>query len=166
MLAGATASAACAISMNGSDEILALGFGTLIPDPIATKEATTTALEIGFRQFDCAECYRNEKYVGEAMREVSRQGKVRRAPATSRKISKSRLFPMTRSRKSVKESVHESGSIRVWTRASPGSFPGPAERPSRNFPLSWSMQRSGVTTFPTSPEPDAERYHPGATACD
>ena len=34
---------------NGSDEIPALGFGTLIPDPIATKEATTTALEMGFR---------------------------------------------------------------------------------------------------------------------
>ncbi len=63
---------------NGSDEIPALGFGTLIPDPIATKEATTTALEMGFRQFDCAERYRNEQYVGEAMREVFREGKVRR----------------------------------------------------------------------------------------
>jgi len=46
---------------NGSDEIPGLGFGTLIPDPIATKEATTTALEMGFRQFDCAERYRNEE---------------------------------------------------------------------------------------------------------
>jgi diketogulonate reductase-like aldo/keto reductase len=63
---------------NGSDEIPALGFGTLIPDPIATKEATKTALEVGFRQFDCAERYRNEEHVGEAMREVFRAGKVRR----------------------------------------------------------------------------------------
>ena len=63
---------------NGSDEIPALGFGTLIPDPIATKEATRTALEVGFRQFDCAERYRNEEHVGEAMRGVFREGKVRR----------------------------------------------------------------------------------------
>src|SRR5271168_3687725 len=54
---------------NGSDEIPALGFGTLIPDPIATKDATKAALEVGFRQFDCAERYRNEEHVGEAKRE-------------------------------------------------------------------------------------------------
>ena len=63
---------------NGSDEIPALGFGTLIPDPIATKEATTTALEMDFRQFDCAERYRNEEHVGDAMRAVFKEGKVRR----------------------------------------------------------------------------------------
>jgi alcohol dehydrogenase (NADP+) len=63
---------------NGSDQIPALGFGTLIPDPIATKEATTTALEVGFRQFDCAERYRNEEHVGEAMRAVFKEGKVKR----------------------------------------------------------------------------------------
>jgi diketogulonate reductase-like aldo/keto reductase len=63
---------------NGSDEIPALGFGTLIPDPIATKEATRTALEVGFRQFDCAERYRNEEQVGEAMREVFKKGEVKR----------------------------------------------------------------------------------------
>ena len=32
---------------NGSDEIPALGFGTLIPDPIATKDATKAALAGG-----------------------------------------------------------------------------------------------------------------------
>jgi diketogulonate reductase-like aldo/keto reductase len=63
---------------NGSDDIPALGFGTLIPDPIKTKEATKAALETGFRQFDCAERYRNEEHVGEAMREVFGAGKVRR----------------------------------------------------------------------------------------
>ena len=40
---------------NGSDAIPALGFGTLIPDPTATKEAVRISLEAGFRQFDCAE---------------------------------------------------------------------------------------------------------------
>ena len=63
---------------NGSDKIPALGFGTLIPDPIATKEATRAALEVGFRQFDTAERYRNEEQVGEAMRGVFQEGKVKR----------------------------------------------------------------------------------------
>src|SRR5208283_2662608 len=63
---------------NGADQIPALGFGTLIPDPIATKEAVRISLEAGFRQFDCAERYRNEEHVGEAMRAVFKEGKVKR----------------------------------------------------------------------------------------
>jgi alcohol dehydrogenase (NADP+) len=45
----------------------ALGFGTLIPDPAVTISATRDALEAGFRHFDCAELYRNEREVGEAL---------------------------------------------------------------------------------------------------
>ena len=45
----------------------ALGFGTLIPDAAATIRATKDALEAGFRHFDCAERYRNEREVGEAL---------------------------------------------------------------------------------------------------
>src|SRR5271168_3232219 len=52
---------------NGSGHIPALGFGTLIPDAAATITATTEALEAGFRHFDCAERYRNEREVGEAL---------------------------------------------------------------------------------------------------
>jgi diketogulonate reductase-like aldo/keto reductase len=63
---------------NGSGEIPALGFGTLIPDPIKTKDAVRISLEAGFRQFDCAERYRNEEQVGEAMRAVFKEGKVKR----------------------------------------------------------------------------------------
>jgi len=55
---------------NGSGAIPAVGFGTLIPDPTATRQATKTALEVGFRHFDCAERYRNEEAVGEAMQEA------------------------------------------------------------------------------------------------
>jgi diketogulonate reductase-like aldo/keto reductase len=55
---------------NGSGAIPALGFGTLIPDPVATKNATKAAPEAGFRQLDAAERYGNEKEVGEAMQEV------------------------------------------------------------------------------------------------
>ena len=44
-----------------------LGFGTLIPDAASTISATRDALEAGFRHFDCAERYRNEREVGEAL---------------------------------------------------------------------------------------------------
>ena len=44
-----------------------LGFGTLIPDAATTISATRDALKIGFRHFDCAERYRNESEVGEAL---------------------------------------------------------------------------------------------------
>jgi diketogulonate reductase-like aldo/keto reductase len=63
---------------NGSGAIPALGFGTLIPDPIATKSATRAALEAGFRGLDTAERYRTEKEVGEAMKEVFNEGKIKR----------------------------------------------------------------------------------------
>src|SRR5580692_9912109 len=44
-----------------------LGFGTLIPDAAATISATRDALDAGFRHFDCAERYRNEREVGDAL---------------------------------------------------------------------------------------------------
>src|SRR5579863_7228385 len=63
---------------NGSGAIPALGFGTLIPDPMATRTATKAALEAGFRQLDAAERYRNEQEVGEAMQEVFKAGNIKR----------------------------------------------------------------------------------------
>jgi diketogulonate reductase-like aldo/keto reductase len=62
----------------GAGAIPAVGFGTLIPDPVVTRQATRTALETGFRHFDCAERYRNEEAVGEAMQDVFKAGAVRR----------------------------------------------------------------------------------------
>ena len=64
--------------MNNGREIPALGFGTLIPDLGDSQRATRTALEVGFRQFDCSERYRNEHAVGEALQVVLREGTVRR----------------------------------------------------------------------------------------
>jgi diketogulonate reductase-like aldo/keto reductase len=64
--------------VHGSGSLPAVGFGTLIPDPLVTKQATKTALETGFRHFDAAERYRNEEAVGEAMQEVFKAGIVRR----------------------------------------------------------------------------------------
>ena len=58
------------LAMNNRRDIPALGFGTLIPDLRDTQRATATALEVGFRQFDCSERYRNEEAVGEALQAV------------------------------------------------------------------------------------------------
>jgi diketogulonate reductase-like aldo/keto reductase len=63
---------------HGTGSIPAVGFGTLIPDPLVTKQATLSALQAGFRQFDCAERYRNEAAVGEAWQEAIQAGTVRR----------------------------------------------------------------------------------------
>jgi alcohol dehydrogenase (NADP+) len=56
------------ISLNhGTGHIPALGFGTLIPDAALTISATKDALAAGFRHFDSAERYKNEREVGEAL---------------------------------------------------------------------------------------------------
>src|SRR5579862_10033389 len=63
---------------NGTGAIPALGFGTLIPDPVATRTATKAALEAGFRALDASERYRNETEVGEALQEVFKAGQIKR----------------------------------------------------------------------------------------
>lgn len=62
---------------NGSGRIPALGCGTLISDPAETIAATRDALTAGFRHFDCAERYRNEREVGKALQEGLSSGITR-----------------------------------------------------------------------------------------
>src|SRR3954447_24360079 len=66
------------IPTHGSGSIPAAGFGTLIPDPLVIKQATKAALEAGFRHLDCAERYRNEAAVGEAIQEAFTAGTLLR----------------------------------------------------------------------------------------
>ncbi|HTO66280.1 MAG TPA: aldo/keto reductase [Bradyrhizobium sp.] len=63
---------------HGSGAIPAVGFGTLIPGPLATKQATRAALDVGFRHLDCAERYRNEEAVGDAIQDALKAGTLRR----------------------------------------------------------------------------------------
>lgn len=63
---------------DGSAAMPALGFGTLIPDSLATQQATSAALEVGFRHLDCSERYRNEDAVGKSMQDVFNAGKIQR----------------------------------------------------------------------------------------
>ena len=63
---------------HGTGAMPALGFGTLIPSPAETRIATTNALRVGFRHFDCAERYRNEREVGEAVEDEIVMGTIAR----------------------------------------------------------------------------------------
>jgi diketogulonate reductase-like aldo/keto reductase len=63
---------------HGGGRMPALGFGTLIPDPAVTISATRDALEAGYRHLDCAERYRNEREVGEALRAALAAGGIAR----------------------------------------------------------------------------------------
>ena len=64
---------------HGIGQMPALGFGTLIPDPAVTIAATRDALEAGFRHFDCAERYGNEREVGRTLQAGLAAGRIARA---------------------------------------------------------------------------------------
>ena len=61
---------------NGSGNMPALGCGTLIPNAAETIAATRDALTAGFRHFDCAERYRNEREVAEGLQTGLADGKM------------------------------------------------------------------------------------------
>jgi alcohol dehydrogenase (NADP+) len=63
---------------HGAGQMPALGLGTLIPDAAVTITATRAALEAGFRHFDCAERYRNEREVGTALQAGLAAGNIAR----------------------------------------------------------------------------------------
>jgi alcohol dehydrogenase (NADP+) len=63
---------------HGAGNMPALGFGTLIPDAAVTITATRDALEAGFRHFDCAERYGNEREVGRALQAGAAAARIAR----------------------------------------------------------------------------------------
>src|ERR1700693_3170249 len=63
---------------HGAGRMPALGLCTLTPEAAVTITATTDALEAGFRHFDCAERYGNEREVGSALQSGLASGGVAR----------------------------------------------------------------------------------------
>jgi 2,5-diketo-D-gluconate reductase A len=57
------------VTLNNGVEIPQLGFGVFQIPPAETRAATLQAIGVGYRHIDTAEMYRNEKGVGEAVRE-------------------------------------------------------------------------------------------------
>jgi 2,5-diketo-D-gluconate reductase A len=58
------------ITLNDGAHIPQLGFGVFQIEPDETAAAVTAALEIGYRHIDTAEMYRNEKGVGQGIRDA------------------------------------------------------------------------------------------------
>lgn len=63
---------------HGSGSMPVAGFGTLIADRHAAKQAIAAALQTGFRHLDAAERYLNEDVVGDAMKQAFDAGVLRR----------------------------------------------------------------------------------------
>src|SRR3974377_304093 len=58
------------IELSDGVRIPQLGFGVFQIDPRRTAAAVKTALDIGYRHIDTAEMYRNEKEVGQGIRDA------------------------------------------------------------------------------------------------
>ena len=58
------------ITLNDGNTIPQLGFGVFQIEPNQTAAAVRSALEIGYRHIDTAEMYRNEKEVGQGIRDA------------------------------------------------------------------------------------------------
>ena len=94
----------------GRGRMPALGFGTLIPDAATTVSATRDALKAGYRHFDCAERYRNEREVGEALRvELAAEG-----------IAREDIFVTTKLWPRLSRSLSDSHAVRISTRRRAG----------------------------------------------
>ena len=59
-------------------EIPLIGLGTWKSREGQAKEAIKVALEVGYRHIDCAAVYRNEKEIGEVLKEVFADNAIKR----------------------------------------------------------------------------------------
>ncbi|MFT7233219.1 MAG: alcohol dehydrogenase (NADP+) [Cyclobacteriaceae bacterium] len=66
------------LKFSNGDEMPILGLGTFKSEPGNVKEIVSKAIAIGYRHFDCAAVYGNEKEIGEALAEAMDSGIVER----------------------------------------------------------------------------------------
>lgn len=72
--------AAPTITLNNGVQVPVLGLGTwqAEDDPSVVEQAVRDAVDAGYRHFDCAYIYGNEKEIGKALREKIQEGAVKR----------------------------------------------------------------------------------------
>jgi len=99
---------------HGAGHMPALGFGTLIPDAAVTITATRNAIEAGFRHFDCAERYGNEREVGRALQAGLALEGSRAKTSLLRQSCGTRITGLSASNRLSKRVWIDSGSI-IWT---------------------------------------------------
>lgn len=66
------------LKLKRDGEIPALGLGTWKAEPGVVGEAVISAIKVGYRHFDCAPIYENEREVGEAFSKAFAEGLVKR----------------------------------------------------------------------------------------
>lgn len=59
--------------LNDGHEIPVIGLGTFLSAPNEVTRAVVAAWKSGMRHFDCAQFYKNEQEVGEALRILSKE---------------------------------------------------------------------------------------------
>jgi len=64
--------------LSNGDRMPALGLGTWKSEPGVVYKAIRTALSVGYRHFDCAYIYQNEKEIGAALNDAILAGEVNR----------------------------------------------------------------------------------------
>ncbi|PIC47226.1 hypothetical protein B9Z55_006651 [Caenorhabditis nigoni] len=66
------------LKLNSGHSIPTIGLGTWQSKPGEVAAAIKTAVAAGYRHIDCAHVYQNQKEVGEALKEILDEGKVKR----------------------------------------------------------------------------------------
>ena len=89
--------------LNNGVEIPVLGFGVFQIPPAETEKAVLEAIEVGYRHFDTAQAYQNEKEVGNAIRQ---SGVSRRDLFVTTKLWV-QDFSYERAKRAFEESLHK-----------------------------------------------------------
>lgn len=69
------------VTLNNGDTVPCIGMGTFGSDRVSPEEvsgAVAGAIRAGYRMFDCAACYGNEKEIGKVFKEAFEEGVVER----------------------------------------------------------------------------------------
>jgi len=66
------------VTLSNGQKMPLIGLGTYQPEPVPIAQAIKDAIDIGYRHFDCALFYQNEKEIGEGINAKVKEGVVKR----------------------------------------------------------------------------------------